>query len=55
MRYNVMQNLSPDSPKKQYNPPILIVHGTVKDVTQAVGVHGSFDTGGSHFRIKTKP
>jgi len=49
-----MQNPSSGSLKKPYNPPILMIHGTVKDLTQTVGVHGTFDNGipGSK-RIKT--
>ena len=42
-----MPNLSVSAatPKKEYNPPILIVHGTVKDLTQTVGVNGTVDGG----------
>lgn len=39
-------------PKKPYKPPVLIVHGTVKDLTSASGHHGTPD-GGHRFRIKT--
>jgi len=46
-----MLNLS--APKKQYNPPILIVHGTVKDLTQKVGVHGTLDSGTAFGRTRT--
>ena len=38
--------------KKPYKAPILIVHGTVKELTQQKGVTGSAD-GGTIFRIKT--
>ena len=38
--------------KKPYNPPILIVHGTVKDLTQRTGTVGHRD-GGRRYRIRT--
>lgn len=40
-------------PKKPYKPPVLIVHGTVKDLTKIVGVHGTKD-GGVRFRHATE-
>ena len=39
--------------KKPYKAPTLVVHGTVKDLTQKVGVHGSSDNG-TNFRVKTE-
>ncbi|HVB58190.1 MAG TPA: lasso RiPP family leader peptide-containing protein [Candidatus Acidoferrales bacterium] len=39
--------------KKPYKAPVLVVHGTVKDLTKAVGTHGTAD-GGARFRIKTR-
>lgn len=39
--------------KKRYKAPVLVVHGTVRDLTRAVGAHGTPD-GGSRFRIRTK-
>lgn len=42
-----------DGSKKQYVPPRLIVHGTVRKLTQNVGIHGAAD-GGSGFRIRTQ-
>jgi len=38
--------------KKPYKPPILMVHGTVKDLTQKVGPVGQSDNG-PRFRIRT--
>ena len=38
--------------KKPYKSPILIVHGTVKDLTQKKGTVGQSD-GGLRFRIRT--
>lgn len=40
--------------KKPYKSPILIVHGTLTDLTRAVGQHGTKD-GGVRGRIKTGP
>jgi len=39
--------------KKPYKPPILIIHGTVKDLTKVVGLVGTAD-GGQRFRIRTR-
>lgn len=50
-----MQLARPDVPKKPYKPPVLIVHGTVTDLTRNVGSHGTFDVGGGRGRIKTRP
>lgn len=50
-----MQLARSDVPKKPYKPPVLIVHGTVTDLTRRIGTHGSFDVGGGRGRIKTSP
>jgi len=42
-------------PKKPYKSPVLIVHGTVTDLTRNIGQHGTPDVGGARGRIKTKP
>jgi len=49
-----MQLTRPDVPKKLYKSPVLIVHGTVTDVTRNVGNHGTLDVGGARGRIKTR-
>lgn len=41
--------------KKVYEPPALVVYGTVWKLTQQVGVHGSFDGGRRSRNIKTRP
>ncbi|MHB8485779.1 MAG: lasso peptide [Candidatus Acidiferrales bacterium] len=41
-----------DVSKKRYKTPILIVHGTVRDLTQRTGHRGTRD-GGRRFRIRT--
>jgi hypothetical protein len=40
-------------PKKPYSSPVLTTYGTVQELTQRVGVHGSSDSG-SFPRYKTK-
>lgn len=47
-----MRLRKPDVPRKPYKSPVLIVHGTVTDLTRAVGQHGMKD-GGIRGRIKT--
>ncbi len=47
-----MQLKRADVSKKPYKTPILIVHGTVKDLTQKRGSVGTRD-GGFRFRIRT--
>ncbi len=47
-----MQRPRADVSKKPYKSPILLVHGTVKDLTKAVGTVGTAD-GGPRFRIRT--
>lgn len=47
-----MQLKKLDLSKKPYKAPVLVVHGTVKDLTRAIGIHGTAD-GGSRFRIRT--
>lgn len=43
-----------NEPKKPYSPPVLTIHGTVRDLTQALGVTGTNDGGTSNpFQIKT--
>ncbi|MFI5072644.1 MAG: lasso RiPP family leader peptide-containing protein [Terriglobales bacterium] len=42
-----------DVSKKPYKTPILVIHGTVKELTRAVGIRGTAD-GGTRFRIRTK-
>jgi len=39
-------------PKKPYSPPVLTVHGTVRELTQAVSIKGATDHG-KGFKIKT--
>ena len=34
-----------NEPKKPYSPPMVIVYGTVRDLTQKVGAHGKTDAG----------
>ena len=53
MRYQTMRPKRTDVLKKPYKAPVLVVHGTVKDLTRAVGAHGTAD-GGTRFRIRTK-
>lgn len=48
-----MQPKRTDVLKKPYKAPVLVVHGTVKDLTRAVGAHGTPD-GGTRFRIRTQ-
>jgi hypothetical protein len=40
-------------PKKPYSPPLLLVYGTVRDLTQAQGRNGKLDRGGRGQNIKT--
>ncbi len=39
-------------PKKPYSPPVLTVHGTVRELTQAVNLKGAADHG-TGFKIRT--
>ena len=48
-----MQPEKADVSKKPYKTPILVIHGTVKELTKAVGIRGTPD-GGTRFRIRTK-
>ncbi|MGH9825872.1 MAG: lasso RiPP family leader peptide-containing protein [Blastocatellia bacterium] len=41
-----MQNANVGVSKKPYNPPRLVIHGTVKDLTQRRGRRGNIDGGG---------
>jgi len=41
-----MDNPAKPDPKKVYEPPRLIVYGTVKDLTQKVAARGTSDGGG---------
>ena len=47
--------VTPDTkePKKPYSPPLLLVYGTVRDLTQAQGRNGSRDRGGTGQRMRT--
>ncbi|MGH9727952.1 MAG: lasso RiPP family leader peptide-containing protein [Candidatus Acidiferrales bacterium] len=36
--------------RKLYKPPVLIIHGTVKDLTQVLGRRGSRDGGRRPFQ-----
>lgn len=49
-----MQATMPDVPKKPYKSPVLTIHGTVKDVTRAIGRSGSPDGGTRFGRTNTK-
>ena len=40
-------------PKKPYSKPTLTVYGTVRELTQKVGVHGSRDNGINPAQNKT--
>jgi len=40
-----MQPRTAEMLKKPYKPPVLTIHGTVKDLTRAVGPHGTKDGG----------
>jgi hypothetical protein len=40
-----MQMVRSDVSKRPYKSPILIVHGTVKDLTKVIGPHGNSDSG----------
>lgn len=40
-------------PKKPYSAPLLLVYGTVRDLTQAQGRNGNLDRGGRGQNIKT--
>jgi len=40
-------------PKKPYKSPVLIVHGTVTDLTRMIGEHGAFDNVAGNRRTKT--
>lgn len=39
--------------KKKYSPPLLTVHGTVRELTQKVGLNGSKDKVGRGGNNKT--
>jgi hypothetical protein len=40
-------------PRKPYAAPVLTIHGTVRELTQANQVGGARDKGTTGFRIKT--
>ena len=40
-------------PRKPYVAPVLTVHGTVRELTQASQAGGKMDKGGHGFKIKT--
>lgn len=40
-------------PKKPYAAPVLTVHGTVRELTQANQVGGAHDNGTTGFRVRT--
>jgi hypothetical protein len=42
------------NPKKTYSAPKLTVYGTVRELTQAVGVRGHADGGKRGVRVKTQ-
>jgi len=52
MRRLVMAEPVKREPKKPYSKPTLTLYGTVRDLTQRVGTHGSSD-GGSFPRFRT--
>lgn len=49
-----MQPARSDVSKKPYKSPVLIVHGTVKDLTKQIGIHGSPDGGTRFGRTNTR-
>ena len=40
-------------PRKPYVAPVLTIHGTVRELTQATQFGGKTDKGGHGFRVKT--
>lgn len=42
-----------DEPKKPYSPPLLLIYGTVQELTKKVGNHGSRDRLGGISNNKT--
>jgi hypothetical protein len=40
-------------PKKPYAAPVLTIHGTVRELTQANQAGGKMDKGGHGFKMKT--
>ena len=40
-------------PRKPYVAPVLTIHGTVRELTQANQAVGKMDKGGHGFKIKT--
>ncbi|HTW23570.1 MAG TPA: lasso peptide [Candidatus Baltobacteraceae bacterium] len=47
-----MAKVPNDEPKKPYSPPVLTIHGTVRELTQMRGATGTND-GGSGLTFKT--
>jgi hypothetical protein len=45
----------PDPAKKPYKKPVLELWGTLREMTEKVGRHGSADGGKSRKHSKTKP
>ena len=43
----MVKPVKPEEPKKQYETPVLTVHGTVRDLTRHTGTRGNAD--GSSF------
>ena len=48
-----MSKLVKEVPKKPYTAPVLTIHGTVRELTQANQVGGKTDKGGHGFRVRT--
>ncbi len=42
-----------EEPKKPYAAPVLTIHGTVRELTQANRAGGKMDTGGKGFSVRT--
>jgi len=47
-----MAKVPNDEPKKPYSPPVLTIHGTVRELTQSKSPDGSPD-GGSPLNFQT--
>jgi hypothetical protein len=48
-----MANAVKTEPKRPYERPVLIVHGTVRDLTQKTGLAGHVDSVGTIGKHKT--
>jgi len=48
-----MANAVKAEPKKPYERPMLIVHGTVRDLTRKTGLAGHTDSSGTFGKHKT--